>query len=162
MYKQIFDLHANLLKTLANPKRLEIVHLLRDKELNVSQMQEMLGLRQANLSQHLQVLRDNEILLSRKDGKQVFYHLSHPNIIKACDLMRDILVEQYKDDPLADELTKKMSDLIPLVKDPVCGMRVSPKTAAYVHKDQSDTYYFCAEGCLNHFKKNIKEYTKEE
>ena len=160
MYKQVFELHASILKTLANPKRLEIINLLRDQELNVSQIQEMLGLTQANLSQHLQVLRDNQVLRSRKKGKQVFYSVAHQNIIKACDLMREILIDRYKDDPLVDELTKKMSDLVPLAKDLVCGMRVSPKTAGYVHQHQNKTYYFCAEGCLKQFEKDPKEFIK--
>ena len=44
MYSQIFGLHADYYSALANPKRLEIVHLLRDREMSVNQMVEMLGL----------------------------------------------------------------------------------------------------------------------
>ena len=58
IYKKIFDVHADLLKALSHPKRLEVVHLLRDKSMCVSEIQDMLGLSQANLSQHLQILRE--------------------------------------------------------------------------------------------------------
>ena len=68
-----------------------------------------------------------------------------------------VLIEWYQDNVLADELTLAMSDLVPLVKDPICGMRVSPKTAAYAYKDKKgEIHYFCAEGCLKKFKTQKK------
>ena len=94
MYEQVFQLHANLLKALANPKRLEIIHLLRDQELSVTVIQEMLDLPQANLSQHLQVLRHEGIVQTRKDGKQIYYHVAHKNFIAASDLLREVLVKK--------------------------------------------------------------------
>lgn len=154
MYQEVFQLHADLLKAMAHPKRLEIIHLLRDQTLTVSQIQEMLDLPQANLSQHLTILRQSGIVSFRKKGKQVAYHLSHKNYVKASDLLRKILIEKHQNDPLADELTLKMSDLVPLTVDPVCGMRLSPKTAAFAHKHGPDNYYFCAAGCFNQFKKD--------
>ena len=56
MYSQIFELHAHLLKAIAHPRRLEIIHLLRDQELPVGDIHTMLDLPQANISQHLMVL----------------------------------------------------------------------------------------------------------
>lgn|SRR3989344_1467172 len=152
MYEQVFQLHANLLKALANPKRLEIIHLLRDQELSVTVIQEMLDLPQANLSQHLQVLRHEGIVQTRKDGKQIYYHVAHKNFIAASDLLREVLVKKYKHNPLADEFTEKMVALVPLVHDPVCSMRLSPKTAAFAYKRNGQKYYFCAAGCLKKFK----------
>ena len=75
MYHIIFRLHTQLLKALANEKRLEIIHLLRDQELTVSEIQTMLDLEQANLSQHLMVLRKLEVVTTRKDGKEIYYKL---------------------------------------------------------------------------------------
>ena len=153
MYQQVFELHSNLHKAMAHPKRLEIIHLLREKTLTVTEIQSMLDLPQANLSQHLQILRTSGVLNNRKIGKQIYYRLAHENFIKASDLLRDVLVEKYKkDDKLADELTLKMSDLVPLAVDPVCGMRLSPKTAAFAYKHKGENYYFCASGCLHQFK----------
>ena len=159
MYQQVFKLHSNLLKALANPKRLEIIHLLRDQQLSVTQIQDMLDLPQANLSQHLMILRDHGVVKTRRQGKQIYYQLTSKKFIKASDLLRSILIKKFKNDSLADDLTQKMSDLVPLTHDLVCQMRVSPKTAA-AHKYQGDTYYFCASGCQKRFKNNPQKYLK--
>lgn len=153
MYREIFDTQANTYKALANPKRLEIIHLLRDQELSVSQMMEMLGLPQPNLSQHLQVLRDHNIVSARRNGKSIYYKLAHKDIIKASDLLRTILIEQYKGQGIAKELRLKMKDLVPVVRDPICGMRLSPKTAAYAVRDKGKTVYICASGCMSKYEK---------
>lgn len=158
MYHQVFKLHADLLKALSHAKRLEIIHLLRDKELSVSEIQDMLDLSQSNLSQHLMSLRDAQVVETRRDGKQVYYSLTNENFIKASDLLRQVLVKRYKDDPLADEFSRKMEDLVPLTQDPVCRMRLSPKTAAFAYKQNGNEYYFCASGCLEKFKKNPEKY----
>lgn len=157
MYSQIFQLHADVYKALANPKRLEIIQLLRDKEMSVGEMQQMLGLPQPNLSQHLMVLRDYGLVSTRKNGTAVYYRLSHSNIVKSTDLIREMLVDQYHgDEELTEELRLRMKDLVPLTKDPVCGMRLSPKTAADAVKVNDQTYYFCASGCRKKFEKKNK------
>src|SRR5476649_467225 len=96
MYYKLFQLHAELLKALSNPKRIEIIQLIRDQELPVSEIQEMLDLPQGNLSQHLQVLRAAGIVETRRDGKQIYYKISHQNFIKASDLFREVLIERNK------------------------------------------------------------------
>ncbi|MFZ2202028.1 MAG: metalloregulator ArsR/SmtB family transcription factor [Microgenomates group bacterium] len=158
MYQQVFELHSNLHKAMAHPKRLEIIHLLREKTLTVTEIQSMLDLPQANLSQHLTILRTSGVCSCRKLGKKIYYSLAHKNFIRASDLIRDVLVEKYKDEKLADELTLKMSDLVPLTVDPVCGMRLSPKTAAFALKRKGENYYFCASGCLHQFKEKPQKY----
>ena len=160
MYHQIFKLHSELLKAISNPKRLEIIHLLRNQELSVTEIRDMLDLPQANLSQHLQVLREFKVVKTRREGKQIHYSLSHKNFSKACDLLRDILIEQYKDTPIADEFTLKMTQLVPVSHDPVCNMRVSPKTAAFAYTYKKKHYYFCASGCLETFKKSPEKFLK--
>lgn len=154
MYQQVFELHAKLLRAMAQPRRLEIVHLLRDQALSVAQMQQMLGLPQANLSQHLMTLREAGVVKFTKKGKRVFYRLAHENFSKTSDLIREILTQRYRNDKtMANELSLKMQDLVPIVKDPVCGMRVSPKTAAYAEQRGGKVFYFCAAGCWKKFKK---------
>jgi ArsR family transcriptional regulator len=158
MYSQIFGLHADYYSALANPKRLEIVHLLRDQEMSVGQMVEMLGLPQANLSQHLMVLREFHLVTTRKEGTNIYYKLSHKNIVKSSDLIREMLVGQnHGDEKLTEELRLTMKDMVPLVHDPVCGMRLSPKTAGRALKKQGKTYYFCAEGCEKKFVNKHKQ-----
>lgn len=159
MYYQIFKLHANTLKALANPKRLEIINLLRDQTLNVQQMIEMLDLPQANLSQHLSVLRKFNIVSNKREGKEIFYHITHPNFVKASDLIREVLIEETKDKKFAKELGKNIEKFLPLVHDPVCQMRISPKLASYATTSKGKHYFFCASGCLEKFKKNPEKYT---
>jgi ArsR family transcriptional regulator, virulence genes transcriptional regulator len=160
MYNQIFELHAGFLKSLSHPKRLEIIHLIRDQELPVGDIHTMLDLPQANISQHLMVLRDAGVVNSRREGKQIYYSLSNKDIITASDLLRSVLVDQCRDSDLVDELTLKMNDLVPLAHDVVCEMRLSPKTASFSHQYDGETYYFCASGCMKKFKKSPQEYVK--
>lgn len=160
MYTEIFELHANLLKAMAHPKRLEIVQLLRHGEMNVGQIQEMLDLPQANLSQHLMILRDEDVVKTTKNGKQIIYSLSHKNFGLAADLLREVLIEKYKKTRIADELSMEMMDMVPIVTDLVCGMRVSPRTASYGVKYGDNKFYFCASGCMDKFNKNPDEYIK--
>jgi ArsR family transcriptional regulator, virulence genes transcriptional regulator len=159
MYYEVFLLHAKLLKALSNPKRLEILQLIREKEFPVAEIQEMLDLPQGNLSQHLQVLRAAGIVKTRRMGKQIYYSISHENFIKASDLFREVLIERNKD-AVSDVVFKKMADLVPLTSDPVCGMRVSPKSSAFAYKNNGDEYYFCGSGCYENFKKYPKRYVK--
>lgn len=152
MYNEMFELHSELLKALAHPRRLEIVQLLRDQELCVSDIYEMLELPQANISQHLMILRDAGVVTTKRDGKQILYTLANPKIVIASDLLREVLIEQHQGSELADNLTLTMKDLVPLVHDPVCKMRLSPKTASFSHTHENENYYFCASGCLKKFK----------
>lgn len=158
MYSKIFDLHAQLLKALAHPKRLEIIHLIRDRELPVSDIHTMLDLPQANISQHLMVLREAGVVVSHRKGKQIYYSLSSNNFIKASDLIRSVLIEKHKNSKLSDGLNLKMNDLVPLVHDLVCQMRLSPKTASFSHQYKNKTYYFCASGCMKKFKESPEKY----
>lgn len=161
MYGVLFELQAELLKALAHPKRLEIIHLLRDQELSVSDIHTMLDLPQANISQHLMLLRDAQIVTTRRDGKQIYYSLSSEKIIEASDLLREVLIDQHRHTHLADEVTQKIKDLVPLTHDPVCLMRVSPKTVGFSSQHRGETYYFCASGCLKKFKEEPTKYVND-
>jgi ArsR family transcriptional regulator len=94
--RQIYKLHANICHTLANPKRLEIIDKLRSRELSVTALAEALEISQANLSQHLALMRQRGIVTTRREGLNVFYKLSNPKIIQACDLMRQVLLEHLE------------------------------------------------------------------
>lgn len=95
--KKLFDLHAEICKVFANPKRLEILNAIREKELTVSELVEELGVRKANVSQHLAVLRQKRVVHTRRDGLNIYYSISDPKIIEACDLMRKVLLKQLKE-----------------------------------------------------------------
>lgn len=158
MYQEVFQLHADLLKALSHPRRLEIINLLQHSELSVTEIQDMLALPQANLSQHLMVLRKHGVVADRRDGKQMFYRLAHKNFLKASNLVREVLIQQYEKTPLATIMNTDIADLLPVVIDPVCGMRVSKKVAAASHVYHGNRYYFCASGCLKDFKKSPKKF----
>lgn len=160
MYSKIFSQHAELLKALAHPRRLEIISLLRDQELPVSSIHSMLDLPQANISQHLMILRDAGVVTTRRDGKQIYYSISNIKFVRASDLIREVLIDQNPSSDLAKELNIKMKDLVPLAHDPVCGMRLSPKTASFNYLYSGDAYFFCASGCLKKFKEDPKKYVK--
>lgn len=152
MYQQVFRLHTDFLKSLSHPKRLEIIHLLRDQSLSVTDIQNMLDLPQANLSQHLQILREHNVVKFTKKGKQIFYQVTDPKIIIACDLLREVLIHQHVNTKIKKDLSDSLSDIIPTFIDPVCGMKLCKKTAAFSLKDKSGTHYFCASGCLKKYK----------
>ena len=79
---------AEFFQALAHPTRIAIVEQLRNGELSAGALIERLGVEQANVSQHLGVLRTKNILVNRKAGNQVFYSVRDPLIIEVLDLMR--------------------------------------------------------------------------
>jgi ArsR family transcriptional regulator len=79
---------AGIFQALSHPTRIQIVELLRDGERSAGALIESLGVEQANASQHLAVLRSKQIVMSRKEGNQVFYRLRDPLLTEVLDLMR--------------------------------------------------------------------------
>ena len=92
--KKIYRLHAELCKTLADPTRLEIINLLRNGEKSVGEIATLIGVRQATISQHLVILRQREVVPTRKDGANIFYSIKNPKIIEASDIIKRVLSEQ--------------------------------------------------------------------
>ena len=91
---QFFKLQSEICKTLADPKRLMILHQLRGGEMSVGQIVSSLGLPQANVSQHLAIMRERGIVSTRREGTSIFYSLSSPKIGAACDLVQQVLEDQ--------------------------------------------------------------------
>lgn len=83
----LYEIKAHVIAVLANPKRLEIIDLLADRERTVSQLAASLGLAQAATSQHLGVMRKAGVVETRKEGNRVHYRLSDPRIAAACGVM---------------------------------------------------------------------------
>ena len=80
-----FRSSANLFKSLAHPARLAILSLLRDGEHCVCHMEAVLKLRQASISQHLRVLKDAGIVSDRRDGWNMFYRVTRPEVFEISD-----------------------------------------------------------------------------
>ncbi|WP_010583192.1 ArsR/SmtB family transcription factor [Schlesneria paludicola] len=89
MHDKLRLFKAGIFQALAHPTRIAIVELLRDNgEVPVTTLYEKLELEQANVSQHLSVLRSKLIVAARKEGNQVFYSLRDPLLGQVLDLMR--------------------------------------------------------------------------
>jgi ArsR family transcriptional regulator len=98
MQESLRRFKAGIFHALAHPTRIAIVELLRDeKEVSVGTIYERLGLEQANVSQHLAVLRSKHIVTGRKDGNQVFYSLRDPILGRVLDLMRQYFQAHLND-----------------------------------------------------------------
>ena len=93
---EVFQLQAEFCKSLADAKRLMIIHELRDGEKSVNELAEKLGLKQSNTSQHLAILRKVGIITPRREGNTVYYELANPRIGEACDLVLGFIAEQLK------------------------------------------------------------------
>jgi len=91
---EVFKLQADVLKTLSNPRRLEMIHLLADGPCEVSRLAGEMGISQPNVSQHLALMRSAGIVEAERDGREVRYRLSDPEIIVACETMRGVLVRR--------------------------------------------------------------------
>jgi ArsR family transcriptional regulator, virulence genes transcriptional regulator len=90
----IYELQAEISKTLAHPLRLAILHNLKGGEKTVNQLTETLGASQSNISQHLAIMRNRQIVKTRKDGTNIYYRVASPKISQACDMVREVLLEQ--------------------------------------------------------------------
>ena len=94
--KELYEIHAEMCKIFSNPTRLEILNLLRDEELSVTELIETTKLSQANISQHLSIMKSKGIVTSNRKGKNIYYKLTNPKIIKAFDIIREVLTERLK------------------------------------------------------------------
>lgn len=79
---------ASVFQALAHPTRIAVVEALCDGELSAKALAERLGVEQANLSQHLAILRSRQLVTNRKEGNQVFYSLRTKVLVEVLDIMR--------------------------------------------------------------------------
>ena len=85
------DKACKLMKVLSNPDRLMILCQLSKGELRVGELEEALGIVQPTLSQQLTVLRDEELVSTRREGKSIYYQVTSPKALAVIDT----LYEQY-------------------------------------------------------------------
>jgi ArsR family transcriptional regulator, virulence genes transcriptional regulator len=96
MDPRVFEMHAEFCKTLAHPLRVELMKVLSDGERRVNDLAEAVGTRQPLVSQHLAVLRHLGLVRTRRDGNEVYYRVAYPKMVQACDLLREVLLEQLR------------------------------------------------------------------
>ncbi len=82
MRREIILNIAKILKALGNDKRLSIVMYLANKELKVNDLEQLVGLSQSALSQHLAVLRAEKIVKTRREAQSIFYSLADKNVLE--------------------------------------------------------------------------------
>lgn len=94
---QLYRLHAELCRTLANPKRLQILECLAAGERSVGEIAAATGMSLVNVSQHLALMRAKGVVTGRREGTTVYYRIANPKMIEACALVREVLMEQFRD-----------------------------------------------------------------
>lgn len=92
----IFQVHAEICASLSNAKRLRIIDFLGEEELSFGELSDKLKIKKPNLAQHLFVLKERGIIEMRRQGKNTFYRISDSRVIEACQLMRDVLMDQIR------------------------------------------------------------------
>ncbi|MDE2117800.1 MAG: winged helix-turn-helix transcriptional regulator [Betaproteobacteria bacterium] len=96
MTKKIIDKDEDILqaslsvKAIAHPLRLKILCVLGDREVSVQDIVADVGTSQSNISQHLAILRDKGVLVTRKDANRVYYRIGDPRTIKLVGMMREV------------------------------------------------------------------------
>ncbi len=104
---EITVLQAEILKTLASPRRLEILHLLATGPHEVGRLADALGISQPNVSQHLAVLRSAGLVDAERDGREVRYRLSDPDVRTAAACSLSSVPEKstrFRDSSMSDRL----------------------------------------------------------
>ncbi len=95
--KDLFKIQAEISKPLASARRLEIIYALGEQERSVAELISILDLPKPNVSQHLAALRASGLVTTRRSGVSVLYSIANPKINKACELLREVMVEQFED-----------------------------------------------------------------
>jgi len=96
----LFERHADMCKVFSNAIRLRILASIGKKEMTVGAIAQDLDLPLGTVSPHLLMMKQRRVLVSRKQGTQVFYRLANPKILEAFELIREILSEQMRQEGL--------------------------------------------------------------
>ncbi len=94
--RKIFEMQCQICKAMGHPARLEIVDLLNGREISASELLDSLETTKANLSKHMTLLVQAGIVDQRRDGRQVYYRLTHPERHQPSTIMRSILLRRLK------------------------------------------------------------------
>lgn len=106
LLKEINQLHAEICGGLSDPKRIAILYALSDGSKNVMELADILELPQPTISRHLKILRERRMVIPERKGANIIYTLGDKRIIKALDLLREVLGDELsKRSALADAIT---------------------------------------------------------
>jgi ArsR family transcriptional regulator len=93
-----YEMHAEFCKIFSHPIRLAMLDAFRHGEKTVTQLQKELGTKQSTVSQHLSLLRRMGIVMTRKEGRQVFYSIVDDRILAAYDLVDRVVSERRREE----------------------------------------------------------------
>ncbi len=85
---------ARALKAIAHPLRLKILCVVGEREACVQEIVDAVGTSQSNISQHLAILRDKEVLVARKDANRVYYRVGDERTLQLVGMMREVFCGQ--------------------------------------------------------------------
>ena len=94
--KENIEKAAGCLKVLAHPARLQIMCALRNGEQTVQDLEFLTGLRQTTLSQHLSLLKNRDVLASRREANFSFYRIANMRMVELFNLVQDIFCHMPK------------------------------------------------------------------
>ena len=94
MERSIFDIQADFCRAMGNTTRLQILHILRERSMTVSEIMAKLELNQSMISRQLSVLRSVNVVVGERHGNEMIYHLTNEKIGEVCDLVRTVLMEE--------------------------------------------------------------------
>ncbi|MDG6901227.1 MAG: helix-turn-helix transcriptional regulator [Nitrososphaerota archaeon] len=103
--EELFELQAEFCKGMAHPKRIYILNLLKGGEKTVNVLARLTGIPQANVSQHLGVLRQLGIVDTRRNGSSVYYSIGDHRVVEACELVRGSIGERLRKSRAVLEVT---------------------------------------------------------
>jgi ArsR family transcriptional regulator len=89
--KEINQLHAEICGGLSDPNRIAILYALAEKPESVMELADALDMPQPTLSRHLKILRERGMVVAERQGSNIVYSLGDKRIIKALDLLREVL-----------------------------------------------------------------------
>ncbi|MBI1388741.1 MAG: metalloregulator ArsR/SmtB family transcription factor [bacterium] len=93
--EELFELIAQRFKAMSEPTRLRIIHLLKDRELSVSEIAEHAGLKHGTASANLNALHKAGLVTFRREGTKVLYQVSNSMVFQVCDIVCQSLKEDF-------------------------------------------------------------------
>lgn len=88
--KADFEKNSKVYKILSSSIRLEILHTLQDGEKSVYQLLKRIKIRKSALSQHLAILRNTDLVSSKRSGQNIIYNINNPEVLNACFLLSSL------------------------------------------------------------------------
>jgi ArsR family transcriptional regulator len=88
--KEVYERNAEIYKLMANPKRLEILNILKNGQATLSQLVEIVRAPKPNISQHLAILSHLRLIHRTKRNREAYYKIVNPKIVEACKILKMI------------------------------------------------------------------------